>query len=158
MDRMDMMECRMFHPTNGRNNFDNFTEPWMGELPLPEIVASMLVREKELRLSDENQEAYACPGPSTQVTEWIQIRVCREFGFPDSGVNILRSAAALYPEREEMKLIPHYVRFNRSCAGSLRTGMMAPDVPLSTLSGIHTSLAHHLDPNKTTLLIAGSMS
>merc|ERR1711959_537864 len=99
----------------------------------------MLQREKELRLRDENQEAYACDGPSTKVTEWIQIRVCREFGLPDAAVNVIRGAAKLYPDHPEMKTIPHYVRFNRSCAGRLQPGMVAPDVPLVTADGTRTS-------------------
>merc|ERR1719401_1276424 len=154
----DFMFCRMFHPTNGRNNFENLQVSWKGPLPEAITVARMLEREKGLRLQDENQDAYACKGPSTQVTEWIQVRVCREFGLPDAAVNLLRGAAKLYPDHEEMKLIPHYVRFNRSRTGSLVAGMMAPDVPLVTVGGVRTSLLNHLHEGVITVIIAGSMS
>lgn len=157
-DMSEMMVCRMFHPTNGRNNFEHLPILWKGILPEAATVARMLAREKELRLRDENQEAYACPGPSTAVTEWIQLRVCREFGLSDAHVDVLRGAAALYPNHHQMKEIPHYVRFNRSRSGDLRPGMTAPDVPLATATGDRTTLTRHLDPERPTVLIAGSTS
>jgi hypothetical protein len=153
-----MMCCRMFHPTNGRNNFEDLQVSWNGALPEAPRVAQMLKREKALRLQDENQEAYACKGPSTDVTHWIQVRVCREFGLPDAAINVLRGAAKLYPDHEEMKTIPHYVHFNRSRAGTLMAGMMAPDVPLTTAGGVRTSLLSYLHDGAITVVIAGSMS
>jgi len=152
------MACRMFHPTNGRDNFEDLQISWKGPLPQAAVVKQMLEREKELRLRDENQEAYACFGPSTKVTEWIQLRVCREFGLPDEAVNVIRGAAKLYPKHKEMKTIPHYVRFNRSRAGILKVGNVAPDVPLVLADGTRTSLAHQLQEGGTTVLIAGSTS
>lgn len=152
------MVCRMFHPTNGRNNFEDLAVSWKGPLLQAAEVAKMLAREKELRLSEENQEAYACHVPSTEVTEWIQLRVCREFGLPDEGVNIIRGAATLYPDRIEMKEIPHYVRFNRSRAGNLRPGMVAPNVSVRTADGQRTSLMRHVEPDCRTVIFAGSMS
>jgi len=52
----------------------------------------------------------------------------------------LRAAPALYPEKsEEIKRIPHYLKYNRSEQGTLNIGDIAPNFPLATLSCQTTS-------------------
>lgn len=158
MSRGGMM-CRMFHPSNGRCNFDNLSvnasymlspddnhdaEKW--ELPLlppnfvlppPDEMAAMLHREEALRLSKQAQETYASKygTSSLELTQLLQLQVVREYGYSDAFVRILRSAASLY-SREELPFekLPHYVRFNRSEMGCLRVGDRSVDVKLSLLT------------------------
>jgi len=70
----------------------------------------MLTRENELRLSYEVQGAYAkYPEDFTmkeKITIRTQRRVCTEFGFTHDmaeGLDLLRSATALFPGDEEVK-------------------------------------------------------
>ena len=105
----------MFHPTNGRDNFvaeSTVSPTLMQELPSPEVVKELLRREKTLRLDPLTQVVYAMTGQrSIEVTNQLQLRAVREAGLPDEAVELIRSAQYLYPEDEDMKEIPHYVKF-----------------------------------------------
>jgi hypothetical protein len=98
----------------------------------------MLAREESLRLCSETQLAYTtsfakCP---LMLVHLIQLVVVREFGFPDSYINILRTAVTMYPREEiSFESLPHYVRFNRCWEGRLKVGDEAPNVPLFHLRG-----------------------
>lgn len=152
------MVMRMFHPVNGRLNFEvmglivsdndnvncfaasdaihsNCSVPALKptfQRPHPEVMAAMLAREQALRLSPETQSQYADLSlDHIAITTDLQIRVVREFGYPDSYVQLLRAAAQLY-SRDELpfEALPHYVRYNRSAKGELSVGSAVPDVPL----------------------------
>jgi len=114
---MEMMEdaCYMFHPTNGRNNFlaESTVSPGIAaDLPSADAVKELLRSERTLRLDPITQVAYALPmQKSTELTNQLQLRIVREAGLPDEAVELIRSAQYLYPEDEDMKEIPHYVKF-----------------------------------------------
>lgn len=160
---MANMMMRMFHPVNGRCNFETValtteaegeeeqsgTEtvdyvhlscavPPLGKdyhLPPAEVMAAMLRREEDLRLHPNTQAQYADPSVnSIALTSQLQVQTVREFGFPESHVQLLRSAERLYSREElPMELLPHYVRYNRSCRGFLTLGSAMPDLPLHLL-------------------------
>eukprot|EP01102_Stenamoeba_stenopodia_P004297 TRINITY_DN1461_c0_g1_i1.p1 TRINITY_DN1461_c0_g1~~TRINITY_DN1461_c0_g1_i1.p1 ORF type:complete len:311 (-),score=87.17 TRINITY_DN1461_c0_g1_i1:772-1704(-) len=146
------MVCRMFHPSNGRDNFEPLPAPedWQcfnrndlaelkKTLPNKDVLKKMLAREDELRLSDEVQNRYRWDPMTTKVTEDVQRQVVQEFGFDD--IRILRTAVALYRDDPEIASIPHYVKYNRSRLGHLSEGCDVPDVPL-----------YHLDAKTKTSL------
>ena len=105
----------MFHPTNGRNNFQaesTVSPTLLPDLPSPEVVKELLRREKTLRLDPLTQVVYAMTGQNgPELTNQLQLRIVREAGLPDEAVELIRSAQYLYPEDEDMKEIPHYVKF-----------------------------------------------
>lgn len=126
--RMSSMVCRMFHPTNGRRNFDEHacdesvrnSLAANGVKPSAREVKDLLRTEKLLRLDPLTQIVYALPGQlSTEVTNQLQLRVVREAGLPDEAVNLIRSAQYLFPDDNDMKNIPHYVKYNRSRPGNI---------------------------------------
>lgn len=149
------MVSRMFHPVNGRFNFRDLVHGdddgdtnnpenasyYVKKLadshirPSPETMIAMLQTEERLRLNPDTQRKYADRSiNSIELTTQIQIQVVREFGYDDSYVRLLRSAAHDY-SREEIPfdMLPHYVRFNRSSQGHLHVGDVAPNVPLCYL-------------------------
>ena len=183
---------RMFHPVNGRHNFaamgvvvsDNPVCDESGCLsplnfvhsncavpelaagftkPPPDIMAAMLAREQMMRLSAETQALYADPSlDSIAITSDLQVQVVREFGFPDSFVQLLRGAANLYT-REELSFdkLPHYVRFNRSRKGHLSVGSSVPNVPLCFVGETGQKknlLLSEIDVARPTVIAAGSFT
>lgn len=134
----------------------NFTKP------PPDVMAAMLAREQKLRLSPETQALYAdLSVDSIAITSDLQVQVVREFGFPDSYVQLLRGAANLYT-REELAFdkLPHYVRFNRSTRGHLSVGSSVPNVPLCFVgqSMQKSLLLREMDAARTTVIAAGSFT
>jgi len=158
--------CRMFHPTNGRNNFvaeSTVSSTVMKDLPSPEAVKDLLRREKTLRLDPLTQVTYAMKGQcSTEVTNQLQLRAVREAGLPDEAVEIIRSAQYLYPEDEDMKTIPHYVKYNRSKPGELAVGSPAPSCSVVELNGQKTHLGVFFERSeqhgRPLVLIGGSFT
>lgn len=98
----------------------------------------MLRREDELRLCDATQRRYAARAEDgawkNSVTISVQRRVCAEFGFDGAGVSegldLLRSATALFPGDEEIVHAAHWLRHNICAPCPLSVGDVAPDVPL----------------------------
>ncbi len=130
--------------------------------PSSAIMAAMLAREQQLRLSPEIQALYADPSvDSIAVTSELQVQVVREFGFPDSYVQLLRGAASLYT-REDLSFesLPHYVRFNRSRMGDLVVGKTVPNVPLCFVGQTieRRLLMAETTTAKTTVIAAGSFT
>lgn len=128
------------------------------------LLIAMLVRENELRLSDQTQAAYArYPEDSSrkdQVTIRVQRRVCTEFGFTHDiaeGLDLLRSATALFPDDEEVKNSAHWLKYNICYPCPLAIGTLVPDVMLSTLDkqplSLHKVFARSKMP---TVVLAGS--
>ena len=139
----------------------------------------MLKRENELRLSADTQAEYTRArrvDPDglplvVAVTERLQQRVAREFGFasedPDSeqstarGVELLRSAQALFPGDDEIRAIPLYVRYNRMRRGELSVGDACPDARLLRITdGSDTRLTafQGADSDRPLVLLAASWS
>jgi len=110
------------------------------------LLLRMLVREDGLRLSDETQRLYAaCADNSAgkeRVTTAVQRRVVREFGLEvDEGLDLLRSATALFPDDEEVVRSAHWLRHNICMPCPLRVGDAVPDAPLfAAADGARTSV------------------
>lgn len=103
----------------------------------------MLLREDELRRSEEVQAAYAeaerSEGSSWMaVTHELQRSVVAEAGY---GAGHPRALEALHALRRaglvcaELASIPLYVKYNRCRPCDLRCGAPAPDVEIQTLDG-----------------------
>lgn len=103
-----------------------------------ELLLRMLRREDELRLCDATQRRYAARAEDgawkEKVTVDVQRRVCAEFGFEGAGVSegldLLRSATALFPDDEELLRSAHWLRHNICAPCPLDVGAIVPDVPL----------------------------
>ena len=128
------------------------------------LLKRMLVRENELRLSDEYQQRYReAESTSSDSTSWLEVTdelqraVVREFNLDDDmedALLCLRCATQIYPD---LKGIPLYVLFNRAREGDLQVGDAAPDVPVVQLDGEEGRLFDGL-PSTPTVLISGSYS
>lgn len=127
------------------------------------ILVDMLKREDELRLSPPCQEMFGRIGEqhhrfNTFVSN-LQSHVSLEFLVdPSVGVELIRSAVSLYPDDEEIKSIPHYVRHNRCKAGNLRIGDTPPDVAVTDTEGNALRLADLLDQDRPVVLMGASHS
>ena len=121
----------------------------------------MLIRENELRLSDEYQKRYSEAETTSSswlaVTDELQQQIIREFnldGEMDDALSCLRCATQIYPD---LKQIPLYTRYNRARDGDLQVGDIAPDVPVIQLDGQESHLFDGLQ-SSSTVLISGSYS
>lgn len=129
-----------------------------------ELLLQMLRREEEVRLSDETQSRYAERPDDfdwkSRITVKLQQQVCREFGFThdlDEGLDLLRSAPALFPGDEEVKQSAHWLRHNIVAACPLHTGNLVPNIPLFRTDGSSTSVHTLVQQSKMpTVMIAGS--
>jgi hypothetical protein len=122
----------------------------------------MLIRENELRLSEEYQKRYQeaeqiSSSSWLDVTDQLQREIIREFQLDDEmedALLCLRCATQIYPD---LKDIPLYVRYNRARSGDLKIGDSAPDVPVVQLDGKESQLFDGLK-SSSTVLISGSYS
>jgi hypothetical protein len=113
-----------------------------------DVLAAMLARENELRLSPEAQFAFSeVPQDPTSARaagletcgdfagDVIQPRILREFNVPEGdrerALWELRTATVNFPQLTD---IPLYVKFNRAQRGLLREGDSAPDCQLRVVS------------------------
>jgi hypothetical protein len=124
----------------------------------------MLVRENELRLSKEVQAAYAKYPEDFAWKERITVRtqrfVCTEFGFThdiEEGLDLLRSATALFPEDQEVKNSAHWLKYNICYPCPFVSGQTVPDIMLYALDkspwSLHNFVARSTMP---TVVLAGS--
>eukprot|EP00658_Telonema_sp_P-2_P013563 TRINITY_DN15138_c0_g1_i6.p2 TRINITY_DN15138_c0_g1~~TRINITY_DN15138_c0_g1_i6.p2 ORF type:complete len:127 (-),score=36.19 TRINITY_DN15138_c0_g1_i6:691-1071(-) len=124
----------------------------------------MLRREDELRLSDQTQSKYsAAPDDycsKERITLAVQRKVCREFGFThdmEEGLDLLRSATALFPNDQEVRDSAHWLKFNIVARCPIKVGELVPDVSLFRQDGQQTSVHQLLDQSGVpTVLVAGS--
>jgi len=152
------MVCRMFHPTNGRCNFEKIN-PVVSKDKMPprDVVMQMLQMEDMMRLQPDVQKAYRNGDVlADDVTLSVQKQVVSHFGYDDPW--IISSALSYYKGDEELMSIPHYVRFNRSQQGQVKCGDLVPDVPLCRLEGNYTNLLGLLAPygDMPVIVVAGS--
>lgn len=127
------------------------------------LLKSMLIRENELRLSDEYQKRYAEAEKSSfrswlDVTDELQREIIREFHLDeemDDALLCFRCATQIYPD---LQSIPLYVKYNRARDGDLNIGDTAPNVPVLELNGQESQLFDGLKPSSSTVLIGGSYS
>jgi len=101
------------------------------------LLDSMLKRESQLRLWNENQRFMAQAEELgfrdwMEIVELLQIQVCEEFGFSNLnmklGLQFLRSVWTLYPHDIELHQIAHWIKFNRAKPCPLEIGKMPPNV------------------------------
>lgn len=126
------------------------------------LLKRMLIRENELRLSDEYQQRYADAEQSSStswlnVTDQLQRQVIREFNLDeemDDALLCLRCATQIY---SDLKDIPLYVKYNRARDGDLQIGDSVPNVPVINLDGEEKQLFDELK-SSSTVLISGSYS
>lgn len=100
----------------------------------------MLRRDDQLRLSGPVQNRYRQCGEDVngriRVTEDVQRQVVREHGFARNvreGLELLRSAKALWPNDTEIRDAAHYLRHNIIAWCPLRLGDQVPAVALCGL-------------------------
>jgi len=96
------MGQRMMAPMNGRDGYDAYRIPaWLQQkidrgtatVPSPTVMASILRREKELRLSPRVQAANSHPATDDlAVTHQLQLQAVREHGLHDDTIHMLRAA------------------------------------------------------------------
>jgi hypothetical protein len=155
--RMDRMVCRMFHPSNGRDNFVPFspTVPF-AQMPDRDTLIKILARDNELRLSKDIQTEYWAADFPSAVTLKVQTQAVKEYGYEDPW--IIPSAISYYKDDPELMSIPHYVKYNRSQPGKVQVGDSVPDLPLTNMQGCATSLMKELSPHSSLpiVLVAGS--
>ena len=112
----------------------------------------MLVREDELRLSDECQRLHVREGPKgyPEVSYEMQKRVAKEFGFDVKiGAELLQCAETLTiskEQRDTVRYISFYRRYNRLREVPILVGQKVPktvhELPKSWLvGGVKTSYA-----------------
>lgn len=150
-----MCGVHMFHPVNGRTGFDSLPPPKFPpgmSKPSVEKLKEMLKRENDLRLSTEVQSKFADPSfDAISIAADVQERVVCEFGYCGTsemtklGLEIIRSAPLLYPEDQDLRNIPHYVKYNRSRRGEMEPGDSIPDAFLANLSSSPITLFECLD-------------
>ena len=82
-------------------------------VPDSDTLAAMKRREHSLQHTKLAQRAYSLPCSDRRaVTHAVALRVVREFGLPDTTVEILQSARALYME-EPLLEVPRFIHHPR---------------------------------------------
>lgn len=123
----------------------------------------MLIRENELRLSDEYQKEY-CQAEKTSYSSWLDVtdrlqrQVIKEFNLDDDmedALLCLRCATQIYPDLHD---IPIYVKYNRARDGNLQEGDIVPNIPVIQINGKENQLFDDGLKSSSTVLISGSYS
>lgn len=127
------------------------------------LLLRMLAREDALRLADATQRKYAACGDEGAgkllVTAAVQRRVVREFGLDAAeGLELLRSATALFPDDRGVVRAAHWLRHNICAPCPLRVGELVPDAPLFAADGGARTSARALAARdaRPTVLAVGS--
>jgi len=90
--------------------------------------------------------------------------VCKEFGYQTKeemnyALQQLRSARSMYPNDMEIKNAAYYLKYNRSCRGSLEVGDVWKDVKLMTCHQQETCLSQILNGSeKPCVVMSGSIT
>jgi hypothetical protein len=151
----------MMFPSSGRVGFQLKTLKSDVQVPEKQKIKEMLLRERELRLCSETQklltEDVSC-GP--KLFETLQMKVAEEFGYTTQqkqreAIELLRCAVSMFPNDQEIREIPFYVKYNRAEQGMLSVGDQCPDVTLATLEGKLVQL-HSTMSDQPLVLVAGS--
>lgn len=116
-----------------------------------------------MRLSPEVQARYAMKPESWewkwQVTDEVQRRVCDELGFADdvaTGLDLLRSSMALFPNDKEIREAAHYLRYNIHVDCPLSLGGVVPNLILYSPDGGAKTLHEVVAKKRATVVLAGS--
>jgi hypothetical protein len=124
------------------------------------LLADMLARENEMRLSPLSQQCFAKIGERhdlfNKFVTKLQERVCLEFGVdPSVGVELIRSAVSLFPDDKELHQIAHYVKFNRCKRGELRAGDAVADAQVTSVDGSEKLQLKQLIHNDRPVVLMG---
>lgn len=128
------------------------------------ILVDVLRREEELRLSPPCQKAFGKIGEKQEkfniFTTRLQSQCSLEFLVdPVVGVELIRSAVSLFPEDEEIRTIPHYVRHNRCKAGHLQIGDPVAAANLTDMLGLQAlQLTDLIQTDRPVVLLGASHS
>jgi len=154
----------MFHSTSGKIGFlpyEQYSDFYIDK----ELLKKILIREDELRYSEEYQNDLTINDDLTwirNVTEKIQILALEENGITDPrGLVVLRNARFKYKTDPSMNKLTVYMRQDRSTRGNLLNGCSAPNARLCTLDGKNISLFEYitsLSGNLPLILLAGSVT
>lgn len=137
------------------------------KIPTKETLLKLIKEEERRRFSKEYQDDCTAvkdvPNGWLEVTQQMQEKLVRDFGFDDDiscdiACNRLRRAPYIYPNDEEFKTIPVYVRENKANKGKLNVGDELPNVQVCDMDG-NTFMLHDIvgtDEKKVNLLIASS--
>ncbi|CAF1332586.1 unnamed protein product, partial [Adineta steineri] len=154
----------MVHYTSGRRNLtyeelikSNATKPSKSFIP-KSLLKLMLIRENELRISDEYQKRFHEAEQTSSSTSWLDVadelqrEVIREFHLDEEmndALLCLRCATQIYPD---LKDIPLYTKYNRARDGDLQVGDIAPNVPVIHLDEQENQLFDGLKSSPTVLI------
>lgn len=136
-------------------------------MALRELTIKMLKRDDELRLGAATQRLYSRCGEMTdqkvRITEAVQRRVAREFGFETNiaeGLEVMRCATAMFPDDAEVRNSAHYLRHNIHSPCPIAVGEVIPDIHVRQQSNGESLSLHALCSSfdGPTLLLAGSIT
>jgi len=154
----------MYHSTSGKAGFESFRVA-VDLVIDKETMRRILIREDELRASEEIQEAYSQKddlGWFRDVTNRLQNRVLEEFGITDPrGKIVLNNARFEYKDDPSMNKLTVYMREDKSRKGHLNKGDLAPDCQLLTDDGKETTLFKYMESLNNSLplvMFVGSAS
>jgi len=153
----------MYHSTSGKRGFEPYQMPTDFHID-KEVLRRVLIREDELRSSEEYQQEWTQNDDLTwirDVTMRIQERALAEHGITDPrGFTVLRNARFKYKDDPTMNCLTVYMRQDRSKKGDLRSGDEIPNSPLCTLEGISITLHEYIKqlPNLPLIILAGSIT
>ncbi|CAG8676751.1 12065_t:CDS:2 [Funneliformis mosseae] len=112
-----------------------------------EEMLTLLREEERLRLSPEIQKQYYNVGNDPtlgidwmDVTDQMQKKLVKDFGYSNEAVQLLRRAPQLYKDDPAFHTTQLYVRNNIARKGDLTEGMKAPDCPLVPLESLATTV------------------
>ncbi|CAG8667205.1 13305_t:CDS:2 [Funneliformis caledonium] len=112
-----------------------------------EEILTLLREEERLRLSPEIQKQYYNVGNDPtlgidwmDVTDQMQKKLVKDFGYSNEAVQLLRRAPQLYKDYPAFHTTQLYVRNNIARKGDLTEGMKAPDCPLVPLESLATTV------------------
>jgi len=158
----------MLHSSSGKSHFDLYHEPTNYRIA-KDVLKRILIREDELRASEEYQTKYN-QQDSLQwfkdVTQEIQFRAMRECGIIElelySALIVLNNARFEFKDDPEMNQLTVYMRLDRSRRGDLKKDDKMPNVPLIAGDGATVMLADleakSAANGKALAVIAGSVS
>jgi hypothetical protein len=135
------------------------------KLPTKEQLLLMLKEEEKIRFSEEYISE--CDNVAHETNGWLRIseekqyEIAKKFGFSsdiesDIAVNHMRRAQYLYPEEDEFKKIPVYVRNNYAKQSNYSIGDIVPNIQIHTFDLNTINLYDTFQSNKINILIASS--
>jgi len=151
----------MYHSTSGKRGFEAYAVSTEYQIE-KEILRNVLIREDQLRASEEFQKEYSKDDNLEwlrDVTLRIQMEALSEYGIVDPrGLIVLRNARFKFKEDPSMNNLTVYMRQDRSKRGTLNFHDMAPDSSLCCLDGTDTTLFDYMKSigNLPLIILAGS--